>query len=282
MSTRANILVFDSGAGGLTVTREILLSNTYADITYVADNALFPYGILEDAQLSTRIITLMGVLLAQHQPDIVVIACNTASTIVLETLRKCFDTIFVGVVPAIKPAAAITQTGVIGLLATPATIDRAYTANLIREFAKEHTILRHGSGLLVRYAEDLLANSPIDETLLTRELRYLTEQKNGKNIDTIILACTHFPILQDRLHLLPEFSHINWVDSGNAIARRVSFHLANLGKSCSQHGNIDAPLKLEFIYTLASTSPATQHNYQRYLSTYLLPGTEVTHQTVTV
>src|SRR5271156_3623667 len=137
MATRESILVFDSGLGGLTVYREIAAARPHADFLYVADDAAFPYGALAEDALVARVLDLVGELIEEHQPNLIVIACNTASTIVLPALRKNFSLPFVGTVPAIKPACTSSTTRRVSVLGTEATVAREYTRALIRDYAKD-------------------------------------------------------------------------------------------------------------------------------------------------
>ena len=196
------------------------MANTTPDkhLVFACDNAAFPYGTFDEHALLQRVIQVVESLIQTVTPDLVIIACNTASTLVLEPLRQRFDIPIVGVVPAIKPAAKLTKTGVIGLLATPATVRRPYTDKLVDDFAQGHTVIRIGSADLVYAAEQKLRGDNIDTAVLHN---ILTPFREAEELDTIVLACTHFPLLLDELKsLLP--SHIAWVDSAAAIARRVS------------------------------------------------------------
>ena len=129
------ILVFDSGVGGLSVAREIQQRLPLNPLVYASDNAFFPYGTKGETELIARVDVVIGELLLRYPAEILVIACNTASTLTLPHLRSKLNVPIVGVVPAIKPAALMSKTGVIGLLATPATVARPYTHELIREYA---------------------------------------------------------------------------------------------------------------------------------------------------
>lgn len=224
-----HILVFDSGAGGLSVARAILAKNPFRRLTYAADNAAFPYGLLDDESLIKRVCHQIKSLISTCNPDVIVIACNTASTIVLDHLRDMSDIPFVGVVPAVKPAAQLTRTGVIGLLATPATVNRDYTLSLIKQFAADVTVKLYGSNTLVTMAEESVFGISPDPGELAAELDLLFEQNNGDKIDTVVLACTHFPLLVKYLRELPRGRSISWIDSGEAIARRVEYWIEELG-----------------------------------------------------
>ena len=216
-----HVLIFDSGVGGLSVYQEIRKLLPDATYTYLFDNARFPYGELSSEELIPRCCALISALQTQRPADLVVIACNTASTQVLPTLRSQLSVPVVGVVPAIKPAAQLTRIGRIGLLATPATVSRPYTEKLIREFASDCTVLRIGSTELVLEAERKLAGSAVDMNCLQRVLSpWLVDEQSP---DVIILGCTHFPLLKEELHQV--MSHVQLVDSGAAVARRVRSQL---------------------------------------------------------
>jgi len=220
-----SILVIDSGVGGLSVCQAILAKQKGIRLVYFADDAFFPYGLMEESKLRARLKDIVGEMLKLHQPELVVLACNTVSTLVLPELRACFDIPFVGVVPAIKPAAQFSKTKRIGLLATPATVRRPYTDKLIADYADGCEVLRVGSSELVVLAENLLSGKPVSENQLAEIIAPfsspLDESKKGKSIvDTVVLGCTHFPLLKTQLSkLLPG---VIWVDSGNAIANRVA------------------------------------------------------------
>lgn len=214
----APILVLDSGVGGLSVVAEIRQHCPQLPITYLADNAALPYGNKSEPWLQQRIVTLARHCYQQHPFQLIVVACNTASTTVLPVLRKAFTVPVIGVVPAIKPAAQLSQTHHIGLLATPGTIKRPYTAQLIDDFARHCTVTSLGTTVLVTQAERKLTGLPVDMTALTRGTAPLFTQPE---LDTVVLGCTHFPLLRTELaQLAPR--PIHWVDSGQAVARRVA------------------------------------------------------------
>lgn len=224
MPHQPNILIFDSGVGGLTVGRELLQKRQNCQLFFAADNAAFPYGVKSDDFLTDRLLSQMEQLIPQTSADIVVIACNTASTLALDTLRTRFDTTFVGVVPAIKPAVSISQTGTIALLATPATVKRYYTQQLIQEYAPNNHVILFGSHALVEIAEKWLSENKLDEHALGCETQKLLNSPKAEHIDTVVLACTHFPLLKSALQERLTFSlkrEVRLVDSGEAIARRV-------------------------------------------------------------
>ena len=220
------VLIFDSGVGGLSVYEEVIKLNRNIKCNYLFDNANFPYGELPRERLVKRLIQLLNDFMQVHPTDLIVIACNSASTIALEQLRAYFTIPIVGVVPAIKPASLITRNNVIGLLATPATVERDYTSTLINEFAVGKTVLCIGSTKLVKLAEDKLIGNVLNqhdfETILAP---WLCENEDNYP-DTLVLGCTHFPLLKDEITAC--FTRpIQLVDSGEAIALRVKKLLLN-------------------------------------------------------
>jgi len=219
MAARKTILVFDSGLGGLTVYREIAAVRPDADSVYVADDAAFPYGDLKEPALVTRVVDLIGELIAAHRPDLIVIACNTASTIVLPDLRKNFSLPFVGTVPAIKPACAASVTRRVSVLGTEATVRREYTRALIRDYAQDCEVTLVGAKQLAAYAEAELGGAPASDAAIRAEIAPCFRD-DGKRTDTIVLACTHYSLLLDRLQQLAPWP-VNFLDPAPAIARRV-------------------------------------------------------------
>jgi glutamate racemase len=214
------ILVFDSGLGGLTVFREVVKARPDARYVYVADDAFFPYGGHGEAELVARVGALMGELIATHRPDLIVIACNTASTLVLPHLRARFSVPFVGTVPAIKPACARSVTKRVTVLGTQATVSREYTRALIRDFANGSDVALIGSAQLAGYAEAELHGAAVADALIARELAPCFVDEGGRRTDTVVLACTHYPLLLDRLEQLAPWP-VAFIDPAPAIARRV-------------------------------------------------------------
>jgi glutamate racemase len=220
MAAPEKILLFDSGLGGLTVYREIAAARPAMDFVYAADDAAFPYGAIEEPALVARVVTLMSELIAAHRPDLVVIACNTASTIALPELRKTFQVPFVGTVPAIKPACAGSVTRQVSVLGTEATVNREYTRALIRDFAGNCAVTLVGSKKLAGYAEAELAGTPVDDAALSAEIAPCFVD-HGTRTDTVVLACTHYPLLIERLHRVAPWP-VTFIDPAPAIARRVA------------------------------------------------------------
>jgi len=214
------ILVFDSGLGGLTVFSEVLKARPDARYVYAADDAGFPYGRLSEAVLAERVVSVMERLVALYDPDIVVVACNTASTIVLPHLRARFSIPFVGTVPAIKPAARTTQTGYVSVLATPGTVARDYTRDLIETYAAGCKVNLVGSRRLAGFAEAELAGNPVPDEDLLDELRPCFVEDAGGRTDVVALSCTHYPLLLPRFQALAPWP-VTWIDPAPAIARRV-------------------------------------------------------------
>lgn len=212
------ILIFDSGVGGLSVVKALREQMPGAPLAYVCDNAALPYGTKPDVWLVNRIVDVCRAAVAASGARVLVIACNTASTLALDALRAALSIPVVGTVPAIKPAAALSRSGVIGLLATSATVTRPYTDNLIRDFAGHCTVVRVAADGLVDQAERLLAGEPVDDAVLEAGLAPLWR---APTLDTVVLGCTHFPLLRDLLDARAP-RPVQWVDSGSAIARRVA------------------------------------------------------------
>ncbi len=214
------ILSIDSGIGGLSVVGEIRKVLPQARHLYICDSAYYPYGLRHEEDLLSHFLKIMHLTLASHRPDAIVIACNTLSTICLPHLRAITDIPVIGVVPAIKPACALSKKKIVGLLATSATVKRDYTARLIEEFAKDCTVIPLGAAELVEIAEEKARGQAIDRQDIARLLAPLLGRSPSQRPDVIVLACTHFPLLQEELSsIAPD---IAWVDSGAAIARRVS------------------------------------------------------------
>jgi glutamate racemase len=216
--TRA--LIFDSGVGGLSILDAMAEAGLAITIDYAADNAWLPYGAKSDADLRARTPSLIRALTHALRPDIVVVACNTASTIALAETRAAIPVPVVGVVPPIKPAASHSRSGVIGLLATEATIGRSYTDDLIRSFAGAATVIRVAATPLVACAEAKLAGLQPDRTAIEDATSALFESPEGDQLDVIALACTHFPLLRGELAACAP-RPVLWLDSGLAVARRV-------------------------------------------------------------
>jgi glutamate racemase len=221
VNPNAPILFFDSGVGGLSVlkpTRELLPN---APIVYAADSAGFPYGNRTETEIASRVPALLGRLVERFHPRLAVIACNTASTIALDHVRMALDLPVVGTVPAVKPAAEMSKSRVIGVLGTEATVRQPYVDDLAAKFASDCILIRHGSPELVELAEAKLAGEEVGVDAVRSAIRPMFDAPDGDRIDTVVLACTHFPLLADEL--TAAFADVSYVDGGAGIARRIAY-----------------------------------------------------------
>ena len=224
MSTPPTILVFDSGLGGLTVLREVVKVRPDAHYIYVADDAFFPYGHHGEEQIIARVVPMIGELIAAHAPDLIVIACNTISTLVMSHLRSEYSVPFVGTVPAIKPACASSRTKRVSVLGTKGTVQREYTRALIRDFAQSCEVTLVGSADLASLAETALSGGEVSDREISAEIApcFVGDgASDSARTDTVVLACTHYPLLMDRLVRLAPWP-VDWIDPAPAIARRVA------------------------------------------------------------
>lgn len=242
------ILVFDSGLGGLTVFREIVKVWPGARYVYVADDAYFPYGQHTEDEIIARVVPLIGDLIAKHAPDLVVIACNTASTLVMTHLREAYAAPFVGTVPAIKPACASSKTKRVSVLGTRGTVQREYTRKLIADFAQGCDVTLVGAENLASLAEAALRGEPVSDEAIAAEIAPCFRNGDART-DTVVLACTHYPLLIDQMRALAPWD-VDWIDPAPAIARRVSDLLGNATGSGDRR-------EARFLFTSGQTpSPA--------------------------
>ncbi|WP_374944075.1 glutamate racemase [Sphingomonas sp.] len=214
------ILFFDSGVGGLSIVAPARAALPRAPFVYVADSAGFPYGTRDEADIAARVPVLLGRLAERYRPRLIVIACNTASTIALPAVRAALDLPVVGTVPAIKPAAAMSKTRTIGVLGTDATVRQAYVDDLAARFASDCTVLRHGSAALVELAEAKLRGEAPVAGAFAAVLDGLLGQPGGEAIDVVVNACTHFPLVEAELAAAAT-RPLRFVDGGEGIARRI-------------------------------------------------------------
>ncbi|OCK55229.1 glutamate racemase [Bradyrhizobium sp. LMTR 3] len=235
MSSPPKILIFDSGLGGLSVVREIVRARPDAHYVYVADDAFFPYGHHSEEEIIARVVPLVGELIARHAPALVVIACNTASTLVMSHLRNAYSVPFVGTVPAIKPACASSKTKRVSVLGTKGTVKREYTKRLIDDFAQGCEVTLVGSAELASLAEAALNGNDVRDEDIAAEFAPCFVGSGEHRTDTVVLACTHFPLLLDRLTRLAPWP-VDWIDPAPAIARRVSELLASPGRQSDGAG----------------------------------------------
>lgn len=215
------VLVFDSGIGGLTVLREARVLMPERGFIYVADDAGFPYGGWEEDGLRQRILSLFTQLLDTYQPEICIIACNTAFTLAGADLRAAFpDMTFVGTVPAIKPAAERTRSGLVSVLATPGTVKRAYTRDLIQSFASQCHVRLVGSENLARMAESWIRGESVSDDAVLAEISPCFIEDQGRRTDIVVLACTHYPFMANVFRRLAPWP-VDWLDPAEAIARQA-------------------------------------------------------------
>jgi glutamate racemase len=225
------VLVFDSGLGGLTVFAQIAQKRPDVALVYAADDAAFPYSALGESELVSRVLTVMDRLIALHAPDLVVIACSTASTLVLGPLRARYPALpFVGTVPAIKPAAAASKSRMISVLATTGTVARDYTQALVREYAGDCEVALVGSRHLARLAEEWMKGFPVSDAEIESEITPCFVDRAGRRTDIMVLACTHYPLLRDQFARLAPWP-VNYLDPAPAIARRVDALLGSAAVS---------------------------------------------------
>jgi glutamate racemase len=214
------VLVFDSGLGGLTVLSELRKARPDARFVYAADDAGFPYGRLDEGTLVARVLAVMERLVARHVPDLVVVACNTASTALLPHLRQRFDMPFVGTVPAIKPAAGLSKSKRLSVLGTPGTVARDYTRDLIQTYAGDCRVTLVGAPRLAALAEAELCGAPAPDAEIRAEIEPCFISDEAGRTDVVVLACTHYPLLLPRFRRLAPWP-VMWIDPAPAIARRM-------------------------------------------------------------
>ena len=243
MSAPPTILVFDSGLGGLTVLREIVRARPDAHYIYVADDAFFPYGHHGEEQIIARVVPLVGELIAIHRPDLVVIACNTASTLVMSHLRAAYKVPFVGTVPAIKPACASSKTKRVSVLGTKGTVKREYTRRLIHDFAQGCEVTLVGSAELASLAESALSGNEVNDKDISAELAPCfvgNGETDSARTDTVVLACTHYPLLKDKIQrFLP--AGVQLLSQGQIVANSLVDYLnrhPEIEEKCSKNGQL--------------------------------------------
>lgn len=220
VAAEAPLLFFDSGIGGLSVLAEVRRRMPTASIVYLCDRAFFPYGDRSEIEIAARVPALLGRAVERFRPRLVVIACNTASTIALAVVRTALQLPIVGTVPAIKPAAETTKTGVIGLLGTQATVRQHYIDRLAADHAAGMTLLRYGDPALAPAVEAKLRGEPVDPAIWRNAMRGLLDQPGGAAMDVVVLGCTHFPLVQEELSDVAP--GVAFVDGAKGIARRIA------------------------------------------------------------
>lgn len=285
MAPQPKILVFDSGLGGLTVFSEIARLRPDSQLIYAADDAGFPYGNLSETVLLSRVLAVIERLIAKFAPHAIVIACNTASTLVLPSLRAKFPQIpFVGTVPAIKPAARLSQSRLISVLATPATVARDYTHDLVRTYAAHCSVTLVGSRRLAGFAEAFMqGENPPDDAILS-EIAPSFVSDAGRQTDCVVLACTHYPLLIDLFAKLAPWP-VNWIDPAPAIARRTDQVLQDWPQGNSAPSGAQEPNIAIFTGTTAKPPELTEALFRRGINKLMTlsmpietPGTGLTEK----
>lgn len=240
-SEAPKILVFDSGLGGLSVLAALRAALPGAEYFYLGDDALFPYGKLAPEVLIARVDEVIAAAMARFPADCIVIACNTASTLVLPHLRGRYSVPVVGTVPAIKPAAERTRSGLVSVLATPGTVSRDYTADLVRDFATGVDVTLVGAPRLAELAERALRGEPLSDADISAEIApaFVSVAREGEaaRTDVVVLGCTHYPLIRARIEALAPWA-VDWIDPAPAIARRVSHLLGARGQTGQGSGDI--------------------------------------------
>lgn len=238
----SKILIMDSGVGGLSVAHEVHNLIPDCQIHYFADHAATPYGEKDPSWLLDRVVQAATHMVNRVEPDLLIIACNTASTLSLPSLRAAFSIPIIGVVPAVKTASSATQNGKIGVLATPITIDSEYLNDLIENYAPQHEIIRVASSKLVSLAEAKMYGQAID----LDELGSIISPFLQANCDSVVLGCTHFPLLKNELSQLAPKTQ--WIDSGRAIANRAASLLGPIARQTSKTSHLN---EQHYFYTSA-------------------------------
>lgn len=227
------ILFLDSGVGGAIYLERFRAEESGHETVYLADTAGFPYGERDPDWVKRRVCGLVEGVADRLPLTAVVLACNTASVVALAELRKRIDLPVVGTVPAVKPAAALTRTRRIALLATTRTAEDPYTRELVAQFARFARVQRLGLPELVRAAEAFRCSGDTAEvqTVIARDIRARLEP----DVDTVVLACTHFvrfrPLVESELG-----SGVRVVDSLEGVVRR----LIDVAPSCSDAARAEA------------------------------------------
>ena len=218
------VLVFDSGIGGVGIARGIRRLLPGAALAYLMDDAGFPYGGRSDAALLDRVCGVVAAGVARLRPDMVVVACNTASTVALAALRAAHGVPFVGCVPPVKSAAAASRTKVIGVLATPATVRGSYLRDLSARVAPECRVVVHGAAGLAALAEARFAGAAVRAADVYAEVAGLSGQLE---LDAVALGCTHYAVLLPELRAcLP--AHVAWFDPAPPVAGQAARVAAGL------------------------------------------------------
>jgi glutamate racemase len=249
----APIGIFDSGVGGLSVLREIRKQLPQENLIFLGDQEHVPYGPRPLQQVRDFSETITRFLLNQGA-KLIVVACNTASAAALYYLRVTFPAVpFVGMEPAVKPAAEQTQSGVVGVLATPATFQGELYASVVERFANGVTVLQDTCSGLVEQIEKGELDSPATREILERTLAPMLK----KGIDRVVMGCTHYPFV---IPLIQEIvgSQVQVIDPAPAVARQVGRILTERGLL----NTVDVPGRVRY---LTSSDPEKLSNLLRSL-----------------
>lgn len=250
------ILVLDSGVGGLTVLRDLRAVMPTKQIIYVGDDGGFPYGEWPEEALVERLVRVFEHYLTLHDVELGIVACNTASTLIMPSLRRAFDIPFVGTVPAIKPAAERTVSGLVSVIATPGTINRRYTQQLVQDHAAHVTVNLVACTGLAPLAEHYMHYREIDTAKLWQEIEPCFVESNGHRTDIVVLGCTHYPFLVNEMRKLAPWP-VDWIDPSEAIAMRAFDVLSSSAMHDSVHDSqedADEHSKQDLVY-LTSNQP---------------------------
>ena len=215
--------VFDSGVGGLSVWRELYKEFPGETYLYVSDSGYCPYGPKSKEEVIERAVAITEFLIS-NGAEIIVVACNTATAAAINHLRSHYTIPFVGMEPAVKPAALNTRTGAIGVLATKGTFKGELYLRTLHKFASNATVLEQVGEGLVELVENGETDTPQARKLIGKYIRPMLEQ----NADHIVLGCTHYPFLREVINDVVGEREVEIIDSGEAVAKRVEYLLDEL------------------------------------------------------
>ena len=209
---------YDSGIGGLPYLEWLKNHTAGCSFRYLAESRHFPFGTKTEPEIKEIVLGSIGRFIEAQQPDLIVIACNTASVTVLENLRQSYPIPFVGVVPAIKPAVSISRKKSIGLFATNKTVSQLYTQNLIDTFATGCSVSKFAMPEIVSFVEKNIFSASEDEII--RIIKPAADFFKEQDVDTVILGCTHFIYLEDIFKKVLG-SSISVIDSREGVGNRA-------------------------------------------------------------
>ena len=212
------IAVFDSGVGGLPYLQSLREYAPNEDYVYLADRAHFPYGEKTDKELREIIVDSVGRFITATDPKLMLIACNTASVVALKALREKFSIPFIGVVPAIKPAAESSTRRAIGVLATRRTVEDPYTEQLISRFASDCRVIRYAGVEIVELVE--LNYFTTSEGEKIEILKPAVDFFKSEGVDTLVVGCTHFIFVEELLQQMLAGSAMV-IDSRTGVAQQA-------------------------------------------------------------